>query len=86
MRRDLVVQVIVDYGEFWENFATPFEAEAFINGNIGEYDVPLGAWLEDMRGNKKWDYDIVDDGSGTYHLIDRPISPRNRRLIRNPSN
>ena len=31
MRRDLVVQVIVDYGEFWENFATPYEAESFIN-------------------------------------------------------
>lgn len=86
MRRDVVVQVILDYGDFWENFATPFEAEAFINGNIGELDLPLAAWLEDMRGNKKWDFEIVDDGSGIYHLIDRPISPRDRRLIRNPSN
>ena len=31
MRRDLVVQVVVDYGDFWENFATPYEAEGFIN-------------------------------------------------------
>ena len=39
MRRDLVVQVIVDYGEFWENFATPYEAESFINGNVVIGDV-----------------------------------------------
>lgn len=85
MRRDLVVQVILDYGEFWENFATPYEAESFLNGNLDEFDLPLFAWLEDMRGNKKWDYDMVDDGSGVYHLVDRPIDKR-ARLIRNPSN
>ena len=86
MRRDLVVQVIVDYGEFWENFATPYEAESFINGNVDELDLPLNVWLEDMRGNKKWDYDIVDDGSGVYHLVHRPIEKGLRRLIRNASN
>ena len=76
MRRDLVVQVIVDYGDFWENFATAYEAESFINANIDELDLPLSVWLEDMRGNKKWDYDVVDDGSGTFHLVDRPIEKR----------
>ena len=39
-----------------------------------------------MRGNKKWDYDVVDDGSGVYHLVDRPIEKGLRRLIRNASN
>ena len=86
MRRDLVVQVIVDYGDFWENFATAYEAESFINANIDELDLPLSVWLEDMRRNKKWDYDVVDDGSGTFHLVDRPIEKGLRRLIRNPSN
>lgn len=85
MRRDLVVQVILDYGEFVENFATPYEAECFINGNADELDIPVAAWLEDVRGNKKWDYDILDDGSGVFHLVDRPCNPR-ARLIRNPSN
>ena len=50
MRRDLVVQVIVDYGDFWENFATAYEAESFINANIDELDLPLSVWLDDMRG------------------------------------
>jgi len=85
MRRDLVVQVIVDYGDTWENFATPYEAESFINGNIDELDVPRAVWLEDMHGRKKWDYDIVDDGSGIYHLVDRPIEAR-PGLYRNTSN
>ena len=85
MRRDLVVQVIVDYGDFQENFATPYEAESYINGNIDELDLPVQAWLEDMHGHRKWDYDIIDDGSGVVHLVDRPISGR-ARLIRNTSN
>ena len=85
MRRDLGVQVIVDYGDFWENFATPFEAESFINANLDEYDVPLQAWLEDMRGNVKWRYDLVEDDSGLYRLVDRPVEHPNR-LIRTPSN
>lgn len=85
MRRDLVVQVILNYGEFLENFATPYEAQSFLNGNLNELDIPVAAWLEDMRGNKKWDYDIVEDGSGLFRLIDKPIGA-NRRLIRNPSN
>ncbi len=84
MRRDLVVQVILDYGEFQESFATPFEAESFLNVNVEELGLPTGAWLEDLRGNLKWRYDILDDGSGTFRLSERPVKAN--RLIRNPSN
>ncbi len=85
MRRDLVVQIIVDYGEFWENFATPFEAESFINSNLDELDLPRDVWLEDMRGNVKWHYDVLEDDSGLYRLVDKaPSAPA--RLIRTPSN
>ena len=55
------------------------------NSNLDELDLPLAVWLEDMKGNKKWDFDMVDDGSGVYHLIDRPIDVR-QRLIRTTSN
>ena len=47
MRRDVVTEVIVDYGDFVENFATPLEAQDFINGNLEELDWPVAAWLED---------------------------------------
>lgn len=71
MRRDCVTQVIVqwDDGE-WENFATPFEAERYINAMLDELDVPRAAWLEDMHGNKKWDYRIVEDETGVIRLED----------------
>lgn len=46
MRRDLVVQVVLDYGEFVETFATAYEAESYLNANIDELDVPVRAWLE----------------------------------------
>ncbi len=72
MRRNLVVQVIVDYGNFWENFATPFEAESFINANLDELDEPQSVRLEDMRGNIKWYYDLVEDEGGVLRLVDRP--------------
>lgn len=85
MRRDLVVQIIVDYGEFWENFSTPYEAESFINANVDDLDCPVRVWMEDMHGHKKWDYDVVDDGSGYYQLISKPIDFR-QRLIRTTSN
>jgi len=85
MRRDLVVQVILDYGDFWEDFATPYEAESFMNGNVEEFDSPVAAWLEDTHGHKKWDYEIVDDGSGVLHLVECPNSNR-AHLICNPSN
>ena len=68
MRRDLVVQVIVQYDDFWENFATPFEAESFINSNLDELDLPVMVRLEDMKGNVKWYYDLVED--------ERPRRPR----------
>ena len=40
MRRDLVTQVIVEWadGEV-DNFATPFEAERYINAMLDELDV-----------------------------------------------
>ena len=85
MRRDLVVQVIVDYGDFWENFATPFEAESFINSYLDEYDLPQAVWLVDMRGNVKWGYDLIEDEAGIYRLVEQPV--RNPgHLIRTPSN
>ena len=71
MRRDLVTQVIVEWadGEV-DNFATPVEAERDINAMLDELVVPTRAWLEDMAGNKKWDYDIVEDADGVIRLID----------------
>lgn len=72
MRRDLVVQVIVDYGDFWENFATAYEAESFINANIDELDLPLSVWLEDMRGNKKWDYDVWTTAQAHFTSLTAP--------------
>lgn len=84
MRRDLVVQVIVEYDDFWENFATPFEAESFINYNLDELDLPVSVRLEDMKGNVKWYYDLVEDEAGVYRLVDRPCEPPH--LIRTDSN
>lgn len=62
MRRDCVTQVIVQWpsGEI-ENFATPFEAQSYINYYLDELGVPIAAWLEDMHQKKKWDFQIVDD-------------------------
>lgn len=36
MRRDLVVQVILDYGEFVETFATAYEAESYLNAVLSK--------------------------------------------------
>lgn len=71
MRRDCVTQVIVQWadGEI-DNFATPFEAERYINAMLEELDLPVAAWLEDMKGNKKWDYDIIEGNDGVVHLVD----------------
>lgn len=70
MRRDCVTQVIVQWedGE-WDNFATPLEAERYINAMLDELGIPHAAWLEDMNENKKWDYTIVEDESGVFRLI-----------------
>lgn len=71
MRRDCVTQVIVQWadGEI-DNFATPFEAERYVNAMLKELDLPVAAWLEDMKGNKKWDYDIIEGDDGVVHLVD----------------
>ena len=71
MRRDCVTQVIVQWadGEI-DNFATPFEAERYVNAMLEELDLPVAAWLEDMKGNKKWDYDIIEGDDGVMHLVD----------------
>lgn len=71
MRRDCVTQVIVEWpdGEI-DNFATPFEAERYINAMIDELGEPSAAWLEDMHGVKKWDYSIVEDEEGLLRLVD----------------
>lgn len=71
MRRDCVTQVIVQWadGEI-DNFATPFEAERYVNAMLEELDLPVAAWLEDMKGNKKWDYDFIEGDDGVVHLVD----------------
>ena len=46
MRRDVVTEVMVDYGDFVENFATVLEAQDYINNNLDELDWPISAWLE----------------------------------------
>ena len=70
MRRDTVTQVIVDYGDFEENFATPYEAQQFITAYEDEYGLPRAAWIEDMSGHKKWDYKVFEDDSGNIVLVD----------------
>ena len=53
MRRDCVTQVIVRWRDGEEdNFATPFEAENYINWALDELGEPEAAWLEDMQGRK----------------------------------
>ena len=37
---------------------------------LEELDLPVAAWLEDMKGNKKWDYDIIEGDDGVVHLVD----------------
>lgn len=71
MRRDCVTQVIVQWADDEiDNFATPFEAERYVNAMLEELDLPVAAWLEDMKGNKKWDYDIIEGDDGVVHLVD----------------
>ena len=70
MRRDTVTQVVADYGDFEENFATPYEAQCFISANEDELGLPLDVWLEDMHGNIKWHYQISEDASGNLVLAD----------------
>ena len=44
--------------------------EETINAMLDELDVPKAAWREDMQGNKKWDYEIVEDDNGLIRLVD----------------
>ena len=49
MRRDCVTQVNDRWSDGEEdNFATPFEAENYINYMLDELGEPIAAWLEDM--------------------------------------
>lgn len=71
MRRDCVTQVIVQWsGGQWDNFATPLEAEQYINYMLDDLGLPIAAWLEDMNGNKKWDFNIVESDNGYISLED----------------
>ena len=69
MRRDVVTEVVVDWGDFVETFDTPLQAREYSNANLDEYALPVAVWLEDSNGRKKWDYSIVDDGAGGIELI-----------------
>ena len=62
MRRDCVTQVI----RTWRDG----EIERFINAAIEDLGEPESAWREDMHGNKKWDYSIVEDEEGRIRLVD----------------
>lgn len=68
MRRDVVTQVIVEYPDGYENFATKLEAERFINSNLDDEE-PLAAWLEEVNGRKKYDYRLIEE-EGEIHLLD----------------
>lgn len=68
MRRDVVVEVIVQYPDGIENFATRLEAERYINFNLDER-VPAAAWVEEINGKKKYDLRLVED-NGEVHLQD----------------
>ena len=84
MRRDCVTQVIVRWRDGEEdNFATPFEAENYINWALDELGEPEAAWLEDMQGRKKWDYRLVEDEEGRLRLMDSCKSSKDHSKPRN---
>ena len=60
MRRDVVVEVIVQYPNGCENFATKMEAERYINANLEE-EVPTAAWVEEINGKKKYDLQLIEE-------------------------
>ena len=53
MRRDVVTEVIVDYGDFVENFATVLEAKDYINSNLDELDWSVADLVEELSGRDK---------------------------------
>lgn len=63
MRRDVVVEVIVQYPNGCENFATKMEAERYINANLEE-EVPTAAWVEEINGKKKYDLHLIEENGG----------------------
>lgn len=52
--------------------------------HLDELDLPVMVRLEDMKGNVKWYYDLVEDEGGVYRLVDRPCE--STHLIRVGSN
>ena len=71
MRRDLVTQVIVEWadGEV-DNFATPFEAERYINAMLDELDDADARLVGGHGRQQEVGYDIVEDDDGVIRLID----------------
>ena len=68
MRRDVVVEVIVQYPNGCENFATKMEAEIYINANL-EAEVPTAAWVEEINGKKKYDLQLIEE-NGEIRIAD----------------
>lgn len=68
MRRDVVTQIIVEYPDGCENFATKSEAERFINANL-DIEEPVAIWVEEVNGKKKYDLSFVEEG-GEIHIVD----------------
>jgi hypothetical protein len=66
MRRDVVTQIIVEYPDGCENFATKLEAEDYINAHLDE-ETPIAAWVEVINGPKKYDLELIED-AGEIHL------------------
>lgn len=64
MRRDVVTEVVLDYGDHEEACATEVEAAAVIEENLEELGLPERVWLQDTSGRKKWYYDVIEGGSG----------------------
>ncbi|MVX55784.1 hypothetical protein E5987_01000 [Parasutterella sp. NM82_D38] len=68
LRRDVVVEVIVQYPNGCENFATKMEAERYINANLEE-EVPTAAWVEEINGKKKYDLQLIEE-NGEIRIAD----------------
>ncbi len=64
MRRDVVTEVILDYGDYEEACATELEAANFIEENLDELGLPQQVWLQDTSGRKKWFYEVIESDSG----------------------
>jgi hypothetical protein len=67
MRRDVVTEVIVQFDDGTENFATRLEAERFLD-SCG--DEPRAAWREDAQGRVRARYAITRTPEGRVALVD----------------